>query len=192
MNRSQALLTSFRVGFFSIMGVGLICLSLGVHALTLAGIEVQSNQGEPLRAEISVSSATAEEWGQLTAAAPVNIDQASPSTQSKTAESGSGMLNLNRLLEAPYKSAYFWAALTLLGVLAVWAGLRIEIRKTNNTLSTLMLFENTGKSDSTVPQSAKLAMPAHIAALNLNLDLNPQTRKTSGALKLPASTETLQ
>jgi tetratricopeptide (TPR) repeat protein len=31
----------------------------------LAGIEVQSNKGEPLRAEISVSSATAEEWGQL-------------------------------------------------------------------------------------------------------------------------------
>ena len=192
MNRSQALLTSFRVGFFSIMGIGLICLSLGVHALTLAGIQVQSNQGEPLRAEISVSSATAEEWGQLTAAAPVNIDQEAPSTQSKTAESGSGMLNLNRLLEAPYKSAYLWAALTLLGVLAVWAGLQIEIRKTSNTLSTLLLSENTDKSSGTAPQSVKLALPAHIAALDLNLDLNPQTRKTSGALKLPGSTETLQ
>jgi len=54
-----------RVGLLSLIGVGLSCLSLSVHALALAGIEVQSNKGEPLRAEISVSSATAEEWGQL-------------------------------------------------------------------------------------------------------------------------------
>jgi len=47
-------------GFFSAIGV---CVS--AHALTLAGIEVQSFKGEPLRAEIGVTSATAEEWGQL-------------------------------------------------------------------------------------------------------------------------------
>ena len=65
MNQSQALLSMLRVGLLSLIGVGLSCLSLSVHALALAGIEVQSNKGEPLRAEISVSSATAEEWGQL-------------------------------------------------------------------------------------------------------------------------------
>ena len=47
-------------GIISALGV---CLS--AHALTLAGIEVQSFKGEPLRAEIGVASATAEEWGQL-------------------------------------------------------------------------------------------------------------------------------
>ena len=185
MTRSQALLSILRVVLLSTMGVGLSCLSLSVHALPLAVIEVQSNKVEPLRAEISVSSPAAE-------AVPMSLDQAALPTQSKTAESGSGMLNLNRLLEAPYKSAYLWAALTLLGVLAVWAGLRIQIRKTSNTLSTLMLWENTGKLAATATQSVKLAMPAHIAALDLNLDLNPQTHKTSGGLKSPASTETLQ
>jgi hypothetical protein len=185
MTRFQALLTILRVGLLSTMGVGLSCLSLSVHALPLAGIEVQSNKVEPLSAEISVSSA---------AAVPISLDQAAPPTQSKTAESDSGILNLNQLLETPYKTAYLWAALTLLGVLAVWAGLRIQIRTTSNTLSTLMRSENTGKLAGTAPQSVKLAMPAHIAALdlNLNLDLNPQTRKTSGGLKSPASTETLK
>ena len=66
MTRSQAFLNRLRVGLLSTIGLGLGCLSLSAHALTLAGIEVQSHKGEPLRAEISVSSATAEEWGQLT------------------------------------------------------------------------------------------------------------------------------
>ncbi len=65
MTQSQALLAILRVGLLRIIGVGLGFMSLSVHALTLTGIEVQSNKGEPLRAEISVSSATAEEWGQL-------------------------------------------------------------------------------------------------------------------------------
>ena len=43
-------------GIISVWGA---CIS--AHALTLAGIEVQSFKGEPLRAEISVASATAEE-----------------------------------------------------------------------------------------------------------------------------------
>ena len=130
---------------------------------------------------------------QLTASAPMSVGQATPPpTQSKSAESGSGMLNLNRLLEAPYKSAYLWAALTLLGVLAVWAGLRIQSRNTSSTLSTLRPTENRGPSVGTSPQSAKLAMPANIAAIDLNLDSNPQARNTSGSFKSPASTETLQ
>ena len=129
---------------------------------------------------------------QLTATVPMSVGQAIPPTQSKSAESGSGMLNLNRLLDAPYKSAYLWAALTLLGVLAVWAGLRIQSRNTSNTLSTLRPSENRGPSAGTSPQSAKLAMPANIAAIDLNLDLNPQTRNNSGSFKSPASTETLQ
>ncbi|NBY68756.1 MAG: hypothetical protein EBQ58_08010, partial [Betaproteobacteria bacterium] len=130
---------------------------------------------------------------QLTASAPMSVGQAiPPPTQSQSADSGSGMLNLNRLLEAPYKSAYLWAALTLLGVLAVWAGLRIQSRKTSNTLSTLRPSENRGKSAGTSPQSAKLEMPANIAAIDLNLELNPQTRNTSAGFKSPASTETLQ
>jgi pilus assembly protein FimV len=129
---------------------------------------------------------------QLTATVPMSVGQAIPPSQSKSAESGSGMLNLNRLLDAPYKSAYLWAALTLLGVLAVWAGLRIQSRNTSNTLSTLRPSENRGPSAGTSPQSAKLAMPANIAAIDLNLDLNPQARNTSGSFKSPASTETLQ
>ena len=129
---------------------------------------------------------------QLTATVPMSVGQALPPIQSKSAESGSGMLNLNRLLDAPYKSAYLWAALTLLGVLAVWAGLRIQSRNTSSTLSTLRPSENRGPSAGTSPQSAKLAMPANIAAIDLNLDLNPQTRNNSGGFKSPASTETLQ
>ena len=129
---------------------------------------------------------------QLTATVPMSVGQALPPIQSKSAESGSGMLNLNRLLDAPYKSAYLWAALTLLGVLAVWAGLRIQSRNTSSTLSTLRPSENRGPSAGTSPQSAKLAMPANIAAIDLNLDLNPQTRNNSGSFKSPASTETLQ
>ena len=129
---------------------------------------------------------------QLTATVPMSVGQALPPIQSKSAESGSGMLNLNRLLDAPYKSAYLWAALTLLGILAVWAGLRIQSRNTSSTLSTLRPSENRGPSAGTSPQSAKLAMPANIAAIDLNLDLNPQARNTSGSFKSPASTETLQ
>jgi pilus assembly protein FimV len=45
--------------------LGLVSMSFNAHALTLAGMEVQSHKGEPLRAEVSVVSATAEEWGQL-------------------------------------------------------------------------------------------------------------------------------
>jgi len=43
----------------------LMSLSFGAQALTLAGIEVKSLKGEPLKAEVTVLNASAEEWGQL-------------------------------------------------------------------------------------------------------------------------------
>jgi hypothetical protein len=101
------------------------------------------------------------------------------------------MLNLNRLLEAPHKNAYLWAAITLLGVLAVWAGLQIQSRKTSIALSTLIPSEDIRTSTSISPQS-NTALPANIRALNLNLDLNPQARNTLGGVRSTASTETLQ
>lgn len=40
-------------------------LSFSAQALTLAGIEVKSLKGEPLKAEVTVLNASPEEWGQL-------------------------------------------------------------------------------------------------------------------------------
>lgn len=40
-------------------------LSFGAQALTLAGIEVKSLKGEPLKAEVTVLNASPEEWGQM-------------------------------------------------------------------------------------------------------------------------------
>jgi pilus assembly protein FimV len=129
---------------------------------------------------------------QLTASAPISVGQAPIPTHTKSAESGAGILNLNRLLEAPHKNVYLWAALTLLGVLAVWAGLRIQSRKSSHTLSTLMSSEEIGKSAGVATQSAKLEMPANIAALDLSLDLTPQANTNLGSVRSRASTETLQ
>jgi pilus assembly protein FimV len=129
---------------------------------------------------------------QLTAAAPISVGQAPLPSRTQSAESGAGILNLNRLLEAPHKNAYLWAALTLLGVLAVWAGLRIQSRKSSHTLSTLMTSEEIGKSAGIATHSAKLEMPANIAALDLNLDLTPQANNKLGSVRSSASTETLQ
>ena len=129
---------------------------------------------------------------QLTTAAPISLGQTTPSTNNKSAENGTGMLNLNSLLEAPHKNAYLWAALTLLGVLAVWAGLRIQSQKTSHTLSTLMPSVEIGKSAGIATHSAKLEMPSNIAALDLNLDLAPQANNKLSSVRSPASTETLQ
>ena len=129
---------------------------------------------------------------QLTTAAPISLGQTTPSTNHKSAENGTGMLNLNNLLEAPHKNAYLWAALTLLGVLAVWAGLRIQSQKTSHTLSTLMPSVEIGKSAGIATHSAKLEMPSNIAALDLNLDLAPQANNKLSSVRSPASTETLQ
>jgi pilus assembly protein FimV len=129
---------------------------------------------------------------QLTASVPLSAGQTIPSIQHKSADSGSGFFNLNRLLEAPHRNAYLWAALALLGVLAVWAVLRIQGRKTNNGMSTLIPSEDIGKSTGLAPQNAKLEMPASLAELDLNLDLNPKARHPIGGFRSPASTETLQ
>jgi hypothetical protein len=125
------------------------------------------------------------------ASSPISVGPAPPPTHTTSAESGTGMLNLNRLLEAPHKNAYLWAAITLLGVLAVWAGLQIQSRKTSIALSTLIPSEDIRTSTSISPQS-NTALPANIRALNLNLDLNPQARNTLGGVRSTASTETLQ
>ncbi len=129
---------------------------------------------------------------QLTATAPPSLGQATSSSQIKSSDKGSGLLNLNQLLEAPYKNAYLWAAITLLGVLAVWAGLRIQSRKASKTLSTFMSNQEIGKSAGISPQSNKLELPADIASLDLNLDLNPKAHSKLGDLKSSAGTETLQ
>ena len=129
---------------------------------------------------------------QLTTAAPISLGQTTPSTTNKSAENGTGLLNLDGLLEAPHRNAYLWAALSLLGVLAVWAGLRIQSRKTSHTLSTLMPSEEIGKSAGMATHSAKLEMPSNIAALDLNLDLAPQANNKLSSVRSPASTETLQ
>ena len=129
---------------------------------------------------------------QLNATAPISVGQAPAATTQNSTESGSGLLNLNKLLEAPEKNSYLWAALTLLGVLAVWAGLRIQSRKSSNTLSTFMPQADLVKSTVNAPSDIRLAMPADIASLNLDLDLNPPSLKSPGSVRSPASTETLQ
>ena len=129
---------------------------------------------------------------QLTASTPTIAGRITPEPQNKTAESSNGFFNLNQLLETPHKNTYLWAALTLLGILAVWAGLRIQSRKTARHLSTLTSSENIEKSSSMAPQISKLEMPANIAALDLNLDLPPQANTNFGSVRSRASTETLQ
>ena len=129
---------------------------------------------------------------QLNATAPISVGQAPATTPQNSTESGSGLLNLNKLLEAPQKNSYLWAALTLLGVLAVWAGLRIQSRKSSNTLSTLMPQADMVKSTVKAPSDIRLAMPADIASLNLDLDSNAPSPKSPGSVRTTASTETLQ
>ena len=210
MTRSQALLTILRVGLLSIMGVGLICLSLSAQAQAQQAptehvVRKEESASQIIQKWHSEDVSTQQMLVALLTDQPDAFIQgnenllragavlkAAPPTHTTSAESGTGMLNLNRLLQAPHKNAYLWAAMTLLGVLAVWAGLQIQSRKTSNALSTLIPSEDTRKSASIAPQSTKTALPANIRALNLNLDLNPQARNTLGGVRSTASTETLQ
>jgi FimV-like protein len=210
MTRFQALLTILRVGLHSIMGLGLICLSLSAQAQAQQAptehvVQKEESAGQIIQKWLSEGMSTQQMLVALLKDQPdafiqgnVNLLRAgavleAPSpTHTTSAESGIGMLNLNRLLEAPHKNAYLWAAMTLLGVLAVWAGLQIQSRKTSNALSTLTSSDDLRKSASIAPQSTKTALPANIRALNLNLDLNPQARNTLGGVRSTASTETLQ
>jgi hypothetical protein len=129
---------------------------------------------------------------QLNATAPISVGQAPAAAANQSTQSGSGLLNLNKLLESPQKNSYLWAALTLLGVLAVWAGLRIQSRKSSNTLSTLEPQSDLVKSPVNAPSDIRLAMPADIASLNLDLDSNSPSPKSPGSVRPTASTETLQ
>ena len=105
-------------------------------------------------------------------------------------DAGSGWLNLNRLLEAPHKNSYLWAALTLLGILIVGAGLRIQGRKTSLALSTLTPTSKNTEVNVSPITTSPLELPADIAALNL--DLSGQSSQPASGYASPAITKTLQ
>ncbi len=102
-------------------------------------------------------------------------------------DAGSGWLNINHLLESPHKSSYLWAALTLMGILTVGAGLRIQSRKTSLALSTLTPPNQKPESSSFLKPTSPLELPPDIAALNL--DLNAQTRQSASEHESPASSK---
>ena len=110
--------------------------------------------------------------------------------KNNTPESGTGWLNLIQLLNSPHKSSYLWAALTLLGILSVGAGLRIQGRKTSLALSTLAPPASQPKENVSAPPMRPLELPADIAALNL--DLQSQSSQLAREQLSPATTKTLQ
>ncbi len=142
---------------FFVCLLSFVSLNISAQALTLAGIEVQSNKGASLQAD-----------------------------------AGTGWLNLNRLLDTSDQTSYLWAAFTLLGVLAVWAGLQIQSRKSLKALSTLAPAANSDTSELAFNQNNSMKLPAYIVALDLNLDLNPQAAKTSASFRSLSTTEALQ
>lgn len=112
---------------------------------------------------------------QLTAPAPISVGP-TPAPKADNNEP-KGWLNLSRLLDTPHQIAYFWAALALLGVLVVLAGLRIQSRKSSPALSTLMPASEATTTPSGLDRHTQLELPADIAALDLNLDANSQPVK---------------
>jgi ubiquitin len=104
-------------------------------------------------------------------------------------DTGSGWLNISHLLESPHKSSYLWAALTLLGILTVGAGLRIQSRKTSLALSTLTPPHPKTESNSFSKPTSPLELPPDIAALNL--DLNVHTRQSASEHASPASSKNM-
>lgn len=127
---------------------------------------------------------------QLTTPAPINVGPSpSPATDNGQAK---GWLNLHRLLETPHQNAYLWAALALLGILTVWAGLRIQSRKTSPNLSTLMPAAEVPAASNGFERPNKLELPADITALDLNLDLGTPTVKNMDQVRSAISTETRQ
>jgi hypothetical protein len=95
-------------------------------------------------------------------------------------------------LETPHQNAYLWAALALLGILAVWAGLRIQSRKTSPSLSTLMPAAEVTAASNGFERPNKLELPADITALDLNLDLGTPAVKNMDQVRSAISTETRQ
>ena len=99
-----------------------------------------------------------------------------------------GWLNLNQLLESPHKNSYLWATLTLLGILTLVAGLKIQGRKTALTLSALPPNSGMAKVQIASSPLQHLELPADIAALSLDLD--SRSIQTSSEYQSPASTKT--
>jgi pilus assembly protein FimV len=111
--------------------------------------------------------------------------------QSQSSDLAPGWLNLNRLLDSQNRNVYLWAALTLLGVLTVWAGLKIQSRKANQALSTLIPTAlNSGMT--LADRNDKLELPAEITALNLNLGINSHPTEFQKSFRSPSHTETRQ
>ena len=109
--------------------------------------------------------------------------------KNNSADMGSGWLNLNRLLDSPHKNSYLWGALTLLGILAVGAGLRIQTRKSASSLSTLTPPKHKVAVNSAVEMALQTELPAEIVALNL--DLNEVGNASDDTSPSPTSTKTL-
>lgn len=128
---------------------------------------------------------------QLTAPAPITVSP-TPSSERANNDSTMGWLNLNRLLDAPHQNAYLWAALALLGVLAVWAGLRIQSRNASPTLSTLMPVSDITGGLKKPLSNTPMELPADIASLDLNLPATSQDARVTGQFRSPTATETLQ
>ena len=122
------------------------------------------------------------------ASAPAQISVGAAAANATANSAGQGWLNLDRLLEASHKNAYLWAALSLLGILAVWAGIKIHGRQSSQSLSTLMSAADLNQAHASQDPSIKLELPADITALDLNL--NPQSKPLSGHSQSSSTPET--
>lgn len=122
------------------------------------------------------------------ASAPVQISVGAAAANATANSASQGWLNLDRLLEASHKNAYLWAALSLLGILAVWAGIKIHGRQSSQSLSTLMSAADLNQAHASQDPSIKLELPADITALDLNL--NPQSKPLSGHSQSSSTPET--
>ncbi|MEO0028730.1 MAG: hypothetical protein RJB45_771 [Pseudomonadota bacterium] len=123
----------------------------------------------------------------LTAPAPTPIAVGTTTADTTAKVAGPGWLNLDRLLDASHKNAYLWLALALLGFLAVWAGIRIQGRKSSQALSTLMSAADLNQAHPPPERAVKLELPADITALDLNL--NSQGTLTSGPFQSSSNPE---
>jgi pilus assembly protein FimV len=119
--------------------------------------------------------------------APIAVGTTAANTAAG-ANAGQGWLNLDRLLDASHKNSYLWLALTLLGVLAVWAGIRIQGRKSSQSLSTLLSAADLNSNQTSPDRHVKLELPADITALDLNL--NAQGKPSPGPFQSPSTPET--
>ncbi len=122
----------------------------------------------------------------VTAPAQISVGAAAANPTANNA--GQGWLNLDRLLDASHKNAYLWAALSLLSVLAVWAGIKIHGRQSSKSLSTLMSAADLNQAHTSQDAAIKLELPADITALDLNL--NSQSQPLSGRSQPSSTPET--